>query len=86
MHGYQSNAHVLGQKFILVDINEVINFMVTIPIHQSRYEEIGYALIEHLFSKYTMLEYMIMDQDSAFMSTLINYQFTKLRIPFSPSI
>ena len=67
-----------GHKFILVLIDEVINFMLIIPIYQTRSEEIGDALIEHVFSKYIIPECMIMDQDSAFMSTLINYLFKKL--------
>ena len=67
-------------KYILVVIDEVTNFMVTIPISQSRSEEIDDATIEHVFSKNNMLEYIIMDQDSAFMSTLINYLFKMLGI------
>ena len=50
-----------GYKFILVVIDEVTNFMVTVPICQSRSEEIGDALIEHVFSKYHIPECMIMD-------------------------
>ena len=42
-----------GQKYILVVIDEVAKIMVTLPIHQSRSEEIGDALIEHVFSKYS---------------------------------
>ena len=41
-----------GHRIILVVIDEVTNVMVTIP-NQSRSEEIGDALIEHMFSKYT---------------------------------
>ena len=40
-----------GHKSSLVVTDEVTNFMVTIPIYQSRSEEIGDASIEHLFSK-----------------------------------
>ena len=54
--------------------------MVTIPIHQSTSEGIGYTLIEHAFREYSMPEYVIMEQDSVFMSTLINYLFMKLGI------
>ena len=63
-----------GHKFILVVIDEVTNFMVTIAIYQSWSEEIG----DHVFSKYSIPECMIMDQDSTFMSTLINYLLEKL--------
>ena len=62
-----------GHKFILVVIDEVNNFMVTIPIYQSRSEEIGDALIEHVFSKYSIPECIIMDQDSMFNSIRIKY-------------
>ena len=54
--------------------------MVTIPIHQSSSEEIGDFLIAHLFSRYSMPAYMIINQDSVFMSTLINYVLRKLGI------
>ena len=37
-------------------------------------------LIENVISKFGTPEYMIMDQDSAFMSTLMNYLFIRLRI------
>ena len=67
-------------KFILVVTDEVTNFMVTIPNHQSRSEETGDTLTDHVFSKYSISECMIMDQDNAFMSTLINYSFKKLAI------
>ena len=69
-----------GHKFILAIIDEVTNFIVTIPIHQSRSQEIGDALIEHVFSKYSISECKIMDQDSTFMFTLIYYLFKKLGI------
>ena len=36
--------------------------------------------MQHAFSKYNIPEYMIMDQDSACMSTLIKYLFKKLDI------
>ena len=41
-----------GHKFIIVGIDEVTNFIVTIPIHQSRSKEIGDTLIEHAVSKF----------------------------------
>ena len=65
-----------GYKIILVVTDKETNFMVTFAIHQLKSEEIVDALIEHVFSKYGMPEYMIIDQDSAFISALINYLFT----------
>ena len=54
--------------------------MITIPILYSRSEEVGEALIEHVISKFCALNCIIMDQDSTFMSTLMNYLFRKLNI------
>ena len=61
-------------------IVEVTNYLITVPIHQSKSEEIVNALIENVITKYCVPEYIIMDQDSAFMLSLINYLFKKLDI------
>ena len=61
-----------GHKFILCKIDEVTNYLITVPINQSKAEEIGEALIQHVVTKYCVLDYIILDQDSAFMSSLIN--------------
>ena len=37
-----------GHKFILCIIDEVMNYLITVPIFQSRSEEVGEALIEHV--------------------------------------
>ena len=58
-------------NFILCIIDEVTNYLITVPIHQAESEEIGEALIENIITKYCMPEYIIMDQDSAFMSSLM---------------
>ena len=58
-------------KYILCIIDEVTNYLITVPMHQSR-SEVGDALIENVIMKYCVPEYMIMVQDSAFMSSLIN--------------
>ena len=65
-----------GHKFILCIIDEVTNYLITVPIYQSKAEEIGEALIKHVM-KYCVPDCIIMDQDSAFMSSLINYLFHK---------
>ena len=49
-----------------------------VPIYQSKAEEIGKALIEHVVMKYCIPDCIIMDQDSTFMSSLINYLFNKI--------
>ena len=67
----------LGHKFILCIIDEVTNYLITVPIYQSKAEKIREALIEHIVTKYCIPDCIIMDQDSAFMSSLMNYLFNK---------
>ena len=55
-----------GHRYILCIIAEVTNYLVTVPIFQARSEEIGEALIENVTMKYCIPEYIIMDQDNAF--------------------
>ena len=62
-----------GHKFILCIIDEVTNYLITVPIYQAKSEEIGEALIENVITKYCIPEYIIMDQDSAFISPLMTY-------------
>ena len=69
-----------GHKYILYIIDEVTNYLITVPIYQSNAEEMGDALIEHIITKYCISDCIIMDQESAFMSSLINYFFSKLDI------
>ena len=47
---------------------------------QAKSEEIGEILINSVFSKYCVKDYIIMDLDSAFMSSLKSYLFKKLGI------
>ena len=65
-----------GHKYILCIIDEVTNYFITVPIYQSKAEEIGDALLEHVITKYCIPNCIIMDQESAFMSSLINYLFS----------
>ena len=67
-------------KFILCIIDEMTNYLITVPIHHVRSEEVGEGLIEHVISKFCAPDCIIMDQDSAFMSTIMNYLFRKLNI------
>ena len=55
-------------------------YLITVPIYHSRSEEVGEALIEHIISKYCAPGCIIMDQDSASISSLMNYLFRKLNI------
>ena len=69
-----------GHKYILCTIDEVTNYLITVPIFQARSEEIGEVLIKNVITKYCIPEYIIMDQDSAFMSSLMMYLFHKFNI------
>ena len=37
-----------GHKFILCIIDEVTNYLITVPLYQVKSEEVGEALIEHV--------------------------------------
>ena len=69
-----------GYKYILCVIDEVTNYIIMAPIKQARSEEVGEALIENVISKYCIPDYMIMDLDSVFMSSLMNFLFKRLGI------
>ena len=69
-----------GHKYILCIIDEVTNYLITVPIHQSKSEDIGDTLIENILTKYCVPDYIIVDQDSAFMSSHMSYLFKKLEI------
>ena len=69
-----------GHKFILCIIDEMTNYLITVPIFRSRSEEVGKALIEHVIFKFCAPDCIIMDQDSAFRSNLMSYLFRKLNI------
>ena len=69
-----------GHEFILCIIDEVTNYLITVPIFHAKSEEIGEALIENVITKYCIPEYIIMDQDSAFMSSLMTYLKDKFNI------
>ena len=69
-----------GHKFMLCVIDKVTNYLITVPIFQGKSEEVAEALIENVISKYCITDCIIMDQDSAFMSSLMNYLFNKFEI------
>ena len=69
-----------GHKYILCIIDEVTNYLIMVPIHQSTSEEIGNALIGNVITKYCVPDYIIMDEYSPFMSSLMNYSFKKVTI------
>ena len=69
-----------GHKFILCVIDEITNYLITVPLNQARSEEVGEVLIESVITKYCVPDCIIMDQDSSFMPSLMNYLFTKFNI------
>ena len=64
-----------GHWYILCLIDEMTNYLITAPLYQARSEDVGEALIENIISKFDTPDYMIMDQDSVFMSSLMSYLF-----------
>ena len=56
------------------------NYLIAMPIYQARLEEVGDAFIDNVISKYGIPECLIMDQESAFMYTIMNYLFKRLSI------
>ena len=68
-----------GHKFILHIIDEITNYLITVPLYQAKSEEVE-ALIENIITKYCILDCTIMVQESTFMSSIMNYLFTKFNI------
>ena len=66
-----------GHRYILCIVDEITNYLVTVPLYQARSQEVGEALIENAITKYCTPDYTIMDHDSAFMYSLMNYLFRK---------
>ena len=60
-------------------IDEVTNYLITVSIYQAKSEEIE-VLIENMITKYCIPEYIIMYQDSAFMSSFMTYLLNKFNI------
>ena len=69
-----------GHKYILCIIDEVTNYLITVPMFQAKLEEVGAAILEHVITKHCISDYIIMDQDSAFMSSFVSYLFHRLNI------
>ena len=70
----------MGHRYILCVIDEVTNFLITVTIFQAKSEEVGEALLEHDITKHCIPDYIITDQYSAFMSSLMTYLFHRLDI------
>ena len=55
--------------YILCIIDEVTNYLIATPLYQAKSEEVREAIIENVITKFGTPDYMIMDQDSMFMSS-----------------
>ena len=44
-----------GHIYVLCIINEVTNYLITVPLHQAKSEEVGDAVIENIITKYLCL-------------------------------
>ena len=55
-------------------------YLITVPIYQSKAEEIGDALIKHIILKYCIPGYIIRPKKVHLWHHLINYLFSKLDI------
>ena len=69
-----------GMKFILVIIDDNLNYMVTVSLPQIKTELICEALIVHLISKHSVPDMIICDMDATFMSSLMQYMLYKFKI------
>ena len=69
-----------GHKFILCVIDEVTNYLISILLYQAKSKEVREALVENVIMKYCIPDCITMDKDSTFMSSLMNYLFTKFNI------
>ena len=69
-----------GHTFILCIVDEVTNYLINVPLYQAKSEEIGEALIENMITKYCIPEYIIMNQDSVCMASLMTYLLNKFNI------
>ena len=69
-----------GHRYVLCVIDEETNFLIMVTIFQARSEEVGETLLEHAIPKHCIPDYIIMDQDSGFMSSLMTYLFHRLNI------
>ena len=49
-----------------------MNYSIMVSIHQSKSEETGDGLTENIITKYCVPDYIKMDQDNTFMSSLMN--------------
>ena len=69
-----------GHKFFIYIIDELTNYLITSPIHQSRSEEIRDALINDVISTYCIPDHIILNQENVFMLILKNYLLKKFYI------
>ena len=69
-----------GHRYILCVIDEVTNFLITVPFFSGKIRRRGRGTFRTCHNEYCIPDYIIMDQDSAFMSSLMIYLFHRLNI------
>ena len=69
-----------GHKYILCIIDKVTNYLITFPLYQAKSEEIEEALINNVITKYSIPEFIIMDQDSALKSSPMTQLLARFNI------
>ena len=62
-----------GHKFILCVIDEMTNYLITMPIYQARSEEIGDSLIDNLVEAWYSLEQYIGLKEDKLSSTTLDF-------------
>ena len=68
-----------GHKYILCIIDEVTNFLITVPIFHAKSGEVREALLEQVITKYCIPEFIIMDQDKCIYVITNDLSFPKAR-------
>ena len=69
-----------GHKFILCKIDEVPNYLITVPNIPSQVRRDRRSTYRKCDNKILHPRYFIMDQDSTFMSSLMTYLLNKFNI------
>ena len=79
LHSYIKGCHIC--QLFKKDKTPTRQFQARkLEIYHTRSEKVGDVLIDNVISKYGLPEYIIMYQDSAFISTLMSYLFKRFNI------
>ena len=67
-------------KFILVVLDEVINYLVTIPLYRRTLYKVREQFIKHIFCKHGPTFNLTFVEDHVFLSSVMHYTYKKLCI------